>query len=412
MTTRNPLPDATSPAPPAGPKAAPGAGVAAPWLVLLAAPLAASANGPVLILPDIGRSLGVSPTTASLLVTVFAWAVAVGTPLTAALVRRRGLRVALRASTALLVAGSATLALAPWLPLLIVGRAAQALGGAGLVAVAMNLAGSVRRMGAISAGFGVFGAVGPLAGSLLSDTLSWRAALLATLLSLIAVPVVARRLPAHSDADGTPFDARGALLLTFVVTALVVLPHHPGLAATAAGIGIAALVAHVRTRPEGFLPAHLLRTPAFLIAAPLAGALATSYFAMLFAVPRLLADRTDWSTDRIGILQMAALLAGAATSWTMASLSARTGRRTTLTVALVLGAAAPLAAVLASGAPPLLLVTAAATAAATLGNAALGVMAADSTTTARRPAAIGLVNLCYQLGGAFGPVLALLAVAP
>ncbi|MYT19874.1 hypothetical protein GTW69_06150, partial [Streptomyces sp. SID7760] len=44
------------------------------WLALLATPIAAGANAPVLILPDMARSLGVSTSTASWLVSAFAWA--------------------------------------------------------------------------------------------------------------------------------------------------------------------------------------------------------------------------------------------------------------------------------------------------------------------------------------------------
>ncbi|MEK9519601.1 hypothetical protein MIU24_09345 [Streptomyces venezuelae] len=110
-------------------------------------------------------------------VTVFAWAMAVGTPLMAGLLRRRGLGTTLRLSAVLVAAGTAVVAVAPWLPLAMTGRAAQAVGGAGLVTAAMSLAGSVRRMGVITAGFGTLGAVGPLLGSTLAAAASWRVSL-------------------------------------------------------------------------------------------------------------------------------------------------------------------------------------------------------------------------------------------
>ncbi|MGW1604818.1 hypothetical protein ACWCQV_28180, partial [Streptomyces eurythermus] len=64
------------------------------WLALLAAPVAAAGNAAVLILRDLGRSLGTSTATASWLVTVYALALAVATPLFATLLRRRGTRPA------------------------------------------------------------------------------------------------------------------------------------------------------------------------------------------------------------------------------------------------------------------------------------------------------------------------------
>ncbi|MFJ8753919.1 MFS transporter [Streptomyces sp. NPDC102441] len=77
------------------------------WLALLAAPVAMGSNAPVLILPDVARSLGVPAGQATWLVTAFAWAMTVGTPLCAALVRHRGLRPALLTSVAAVMAGTA-----------------------------------------------------------------------------------------------------------------------------------------------------------------------------------------------------------------------------------------------------------------------------------------------------------------
>lgn len=76
-------------------------------------PLAAGANAPVLILPDMARALGVSGSTATWLVASYAWAMAVGTPLLAGLLRRRGLRAVLRVASALLVGGTLLVAASP-----------------------------------------------------------------------------------------------------------------------------------------------------------------------------------------------------------------------------------------------------------------------------------------------------------
>lgn len=89
---------------------------AALWLALLATPIAMGANAPVLILPDMARSLGVSTTTATWLVTVFAWAMTIGTPLFAALIRQRGLRPTLVVSGVAVLAGTAILTTSPGSP--------------------------------------------------------------------------------------------------------------------------------------------------------------------------------------------------------------------------------------------------------------------------------------------------------
>ncbi|MFD9907813.1 MFS transporter [Streptomyces sp. NPDC059063] len=379
------------------------------WLALLATPVAAGANAPVLILPDMARSLGVATATATWLVTAFAWAMAAGTPLLAGLLRRRGLRPVLRLSSGLVVGGTALVALAPWLPVALVGRAAQSLGGAGLVAIAMSLAGNARRMGVISSGFGVLGAAGPLLGATLTDAVSWRLALAVSSLAVLAVPAVARYAKQAPPAQGR-FDARGAGLLIALATSLILLPTTPLPALAAALVSALLLALHIRRRPEGFVPARLLRSPLFVISAVLGSTLATSYFTLLFTVPRLLQDRAGWSKGAIGTGQMVTLLVASAASWLLAAASARIGRTAVRTVLISVGAAAAVTAALATSGPLLLIAAGAAAFTATGANATLSVHAASATTDAQRPTAIGLFALSYQLGGAFGPGLATLLV--
>ncbi|MFD3872500.1 MFS transporter [Streptomyces sp. NPDC058623] len=383
-------------------------------LALLAAPLAAGANAPVLIVPDIARSLDVPVGAAAQLLTAFGWAVAVAGPLLAGLLRHRGTAVLLRLSAALVLVGALTVAVSPWLPLTLLGRCVQAAGGAGFVAAAVALAGTARRMGVVSAGFGVLGAAGPLLGRALTETASWRLALALPVISLLAVPAVARRAAASRAASAPApgrFDTRGAVLLTALVTALVLLATAPLAALGAALAAAALLVLHVRRRPDGFVPVALLRRPAFLWSALLALAVSTSYFTVLLTVPRLLADRAGWDPAAVGTGQLVALLAGSALSWPLAAASARLGRGVLRTVLAALGAASALTAVLADSGPLLLAATAAGVFTATAANAVLSTHAVAAAPDAgRRPAAIGLFTLAYQLGGAFGPAVAGLLV--
>ncbi|MEV6204444.1 MFS transporter [Streptomyces sp. NPDC051771] len=383
--------------------------IAALWLALLATPLAAGANSPVLILDDIAGSFGVPTATATWLVTVFAWAIAVGTPLMAGLLRRRGLRAVLRLSATLVVAGTVVVA-APWLPLAMTGRAAQAVGGAGLVTAAMSLAGTVRRMGVITAGFGVLGAVGPLLGSVLADAASWRLSLAVGAVALLALPAVARGADLDPPREGTPFDGRGAALLVLLATSLVLVPRFP-LPAVTAALAVGVLLAlHIRARPSGFVPLSLLRTRTFLLSTLLACAFATSYFTLLFAVPQLLRDRTDWSASAIGVGQLGALLAGSVLSMALAVVAHRLGRTRVLAVLLTAGALAPLLALLTPWPALLLPVATLAVFTTSAGQATLAVLAVQSAPTPQRPTALGLFNLGYQLGGAFGPAIAALTV--
>ncbi|WP_244202009.1 MFS transporter [Streptomyces diastatochromogenes] len=379
------------------------------WLALLATPVAAANNAAVLILGDMSRSLGITTATGSWLVTVFALALAIATPLIATLLRRRGTRAALWLSAAFVAVGTLLVAVSPWLPLTLVGRAGQAAGGAGMMAIAMNLAGTARRMGVISAGSGMLGAVGPLVGERLTDAVSWRAALSILVITLLAVPAVSRHTTQAPPAEGR-FDARGAVLLAVLSSGLVLLPSNPLPALAVAAVAAVLLALHIRRRPDGYVPAVALRSRLLRGSVLVAFVLSVSYFTLLFAIPQLIADRAGWSTGSVAAGQMIAMIAGSVFTLVFAAVSARLGQTNVRAVLLTVGAVAAAAAVFAHSAIVLLVAIGLAVFSATGANATQSMAAASAVPDRQRPTSIGLFQLGYLMGGALGPALATLLV--
>ncbi|MFD0392212.1 hypothetical protein ACFQ3Z_03225 [Streptomyces nogalater] len=104
--------------------------------------------------------------------------------------------------------------------------------------------------------------------------------------------------------------------------------------------------------------------------------------------------------------QMAAMITGSLLTLGFAAVSARLGHRTVRVILLAAGTLAAAAAVLAHGAVVPLAAVGLAVFAATAANATQSVAAASAVPDRQRPAAIGLFQLCYLLGGALGPALA------
>ncbi|MEG8275399.1 MFS transporter [Streptomyces sp. AHA2] len=386
-------------------------GAAALWLALMAGPLSFGIAGPALVLDDAAKDLGVSTGSATWTVTAFGWGIAVGTPLLAGLLDRRGARSALTVCGLLVLLGAGLVAGIPVLPVLVLGTALMGLGTAGLTAAAMSLAGSPRAMGLVTASLAVVGSTAPLAGSLVNDVLSWQATLALPVLSAVAVPFAAARCGHGAPAGREPFDPLGAVLLTALVTALVFVPHEPLVAGVCSVLAAGLLAAHVRARPRGFVPAVLVRNPGFLVSAGLALSLAVVNFGMMYAIPERLEDRTSWSTSEIGVAMVWPLLLGGALSWFVVAVSARTGRPVVITALVGLALAGVALALAGTSAAVLLAAQALTSIAAASGQGAFAVHATSAVPDDQRPPAIGLFNLAYLLGAAFGPaIVALLAL--
>ncbi|WP_433411415.1 MFS transporter [Microtetraspora malaysiensis] len=378
------------------------------WLALLATPTSLSANTTTTVIPDLARDLGVSAADATWAATAFGWGAAIGTPLVTGLLRRYGLYTAVVVHAVLVAGGTLLVATAPVLPVLLAGRIAQAVGGGGLVTVAIMLAGTSSRTGAVSAGVGLVGAFGPLAGSTLS-AVSWRLPLCLSLAALPAVPTVLRRARLHSGVgDTSRTDIPGIALVVGLVSALILLPRSAPHALAAAAMLGALLVWHVRRHPDGFVPQPIVRSRVFLAAAAAACALSTSYFAILYTAPRTMEEH--WTAGHTGMAMLAGLAGGSLGSLLFTRRTTRIGARTTQGVVLISGV---LAVILSLRTPWPLSAAAAVACAVFAATAAMAWYAARVGAlmpASYRQAAVGLFTLAYQLGGAFGPALATLLI--
>jgi len=282
-------------------------------------------GAPSVALPSIARALGVPFGASSWVLASWALSTAVAMPFFGRISARVGLRVCLVAGVTLITAGSILAALAPSLVVLIIGRA---VGGAGAGAVVISSYASVtarlqgadrsRALGIVAAVGTTASSCGTLFGGLLTAWPGWRVVVgLPALAVLVLIP--AARLASTERRPGTRIDALGAILLTLVGGAVVVLLQAPSTGlplvvvvalVVIAAVAVVALVAHVRHDPDGFVPKTIVTAPYFVAAGVIGLTVFAAYYGTLFAAPALIESATRWGTPLIG----AALLPCAAFS--------------------------------------------------------------------------------------------------
>lgn len=144
--------------------------------------------------------------------TIFMFASVLGSTVTSALLAARGARSSYRLAALALAVGTVVCALAPTMPVLLVGRFAQGLGGGLLFAISYSMVRVVfderlwpRAMGLVSAMWGIATLIGPAFGGAFAEIDAWRGAF------WVLVPVIllfgawgAVRLPAKSGATDVP----------------------------------------------------------------------------------------------------------------------------------------------------------------------------------------------------------------
>lgn len=191
-------------------------------------------------------------------VSYYAWATSVfvvgsilGSAIATALAARFGPRRAYGIGASLFIAGSIVCALTVSMPMFLVGRTLQGLGGGMLVALAYATVRQIfppylrpRAFALISAVWGTAALGGPLLGGAFDDAGFWRGAFwMAVPLALTFAAAVWRIVPARSESDEAPPVAGLRLLLLTLAALAVSAGSVPGtVLAAASGIIVAALL--------------------------------------------------------------------------------------------------------------------------------------------------------------------------
>lgn len=172
-------------------------------------------------LPTIGRELG-GTSNLSWIVTAYLLTMTAATPLFGKISDIHGRRFTLRVAIVIFMIGGVASALAPSVPLLILTRALQGIGGAGLVSQAMTVLGDIappkqraRYYTYFSLVYTTAGGVGPALGGFLAEHVHWSAVFWLSvplgLASWTLATVLLRNLPRHEKAH--KLDLIGAALV-------------------------------------------------------------------------------------------------------------------------------------------------------------------------------------------------------
>jgi MFS family permease len=367
-------------------------------------------------LPALAADLDLTTGGASWVISLYALMLAVATAVYGRVADLAGIRLPLLVGVGLMTAGAVLGGLAPSYGVLLGARLLQGMGAAavpvlGMAIVSARYDGAVRTtaLGRVAGAAAAVTALGPLVGGSVADLVGWRAVVALPALGLLVVPALWRAIP--TQGTGARLDVVGAVLVAGTAAGLVLLLQSPSAGAVVAtagaallGLGVPAVVARVRRRPEGFLPRTVLAEPVVVRSALAASAVPAAWFALLIAVPAVLAGR-GWSPVEVGLALVPSAVTGALAPRLAGPLMARLGPVRSLLVAGLTAAAALLVAGAGAGwASAVLLVAAVVlvTLAFGLGQPALMAAVGGAVPADVRGVALGIATLVFLVGGGIG----------
>ncbi len=302
-------------------------------------------------LPAIGRDLQVDSEALQWVVNAYLLPLSALLLLGGAAGDRYGRRRLLIAGTILFAAASLACALAPTLAVLLGGRGLQGVGAAMLMPNSLAILGAAfsgeskgRAIGIWAATGAAMGALGPVLGGLLIDTIGWRAIFLINLpLAAGAVLLAWRFVPLDTDGRDRPLDVWGGLLATSgLATATWALTVGSGpagwttaalVAAATAAVLMAGFAALERRLGEAATtPLALFGSRTFVGLTVLTLLLYGALGGLFVLLPFLLIQAAGYSGTQAGaaLLPLPLILAGL--SPTMGALAGRIGPRLPLAV--------------------------------------------------------------------------------
>ena len=367
-------------------------------------------------LPELAAGLGVGVASAAWVISAYAVALAVLTAVHGRIADIVGVRGPLVVGVVLMATGALVAAAAPTFPLLIAGRVLQGVGAAAVPVLGMALIsarwdGATRAsaLGRVTGTTAVLSSLGPVLGGALDAAGGWRWTLVLPVAALLALPVLWRAAPTGGRPER--FDVLGAVCVAVAATGLVLLIQSPSTGIVVAVVGavllatgVPAALARIQARPDGFLPRVIVTNGVVLRSAFAAAAIPAGWFALLVAVPLVLAAQ-GWSPLGIGLVLAPSALLGLLMPYVTRRVLPRWGAGRTLAVACPVTVVALLVAALgaATGTPPLLVVAVASlTVAFGIGQPAMILGVSGAVHSEQRGVALGLTTLVFLAGAGVG----------
>ena len=371
---------------------------------------AAMALAPLAEAYDVGA--GAAAWTISLYALMFG----VGTAVYGRVADLQGPRLPMLVGLSLMTFGALVAALAPTFEVHLVGRLFQGAGAAavptlGAAVVTARYAGAIKSSAFLRLA-GTAAAVtslGPLAGGLLVDSLSWRFAIALPILAVLFVPLLWEAL--FVGGTGARLDLLGALLTALAAGGVVLLLQSPstGVPVALTGLllvvlGIPAVAAWVRHRPHGFLPLAVIKNPIIVRSALAAAAIPAAWFAMLVAIPAVLLSH-DWAAWQVGLALVPSGVVALLMPRVVGLVVDRVSAAGALIFSAVVAAFALVGCALGAGLDQswLLIVSVlGATVSFGIGQPALQTAVGDAVPVEVRGVALGIATLVFMVGGSLG----------